>query len=69
MNREEIEIFRAGDRVFTIDIDGSRVEGTLKIAKTFRKENDFTVLWDDGEETIVLDFEQLWKIVKPSARP
>ncbi len=53
---------KAGDRIYTYEVDGTKVFGTLQRGETFRGPDDWFVDYDDGESCVVLDMDQIFKI-------
>lgn len=53
--------FKEGDRVWTFDVDGEKVWGTL-IRNENKTISEWAVNYDDGECCAVLDITQIFKI-------
>lgn len=50
-----------GDRVYTYELDGKRIYGTLLPNDEHPEVSEWCVEYDDGENFAVLDFKQIWK--------
>jgi len=59
MLTEKPEDYKENDRVVTVDLDGSFIQGTLK--RQDIKDMEWYVEYDDGESCLVLDWSQLFK--------
>ena len=60
MKAVTIEEIKEGQKVFCLDFDGSRINGTIHKNKEYPHVSEWYTKYEDGEECAVLDINQVY---------